>query len=176
MIISKTEINILDSTVIIYGVTHNTISSSELVNRLNNYNFDIILYEEHVTDGYNPNKVTEHKAIEKYRLSENCIVQSMDIPSNTETVKSLIDVYPCRPPTIKEENLLSEKGIQTYLDRFSAKKPFLYIVCMLLRNYCMAMKILWETGQNNKLCAVTGVTHVHGENGLIQLINCLVEN
>jgi hypothetical protein len=171
MLVDTTEVTIHNTKVVFFGTVHSIDNTRKLRTQLRKYDIDVILYEEHITDGFAPESVPEHRAINRVK-NQDLSVRSMDVSANSSLIDELRDVYPSHPPHIRVEYLESKTSIKAYLDAFAEIYPFVFAITVLLRNYCMMREIQKEITESTHNCigVVVGVAHIFGRYGLIQLL------
>jgi hypothetical protein len=163
----------LNCSLSLYGVTH-TFDRIEnmLKHELNKYTFDTILHEEHIKNGFDPQNVTEHRAIDSYHKHHPATsVRSMDVPNNSKHLDSLADVMVDLAndlPKTSHEELNDEDGMIKYNGRYEADVPQLYSFAQEFRNDFMAAEIIKEAQKDmvGHIAIVVGMSHLFGSNSI----------
>jgi hypothetical protein len=163
----------LDCTITFFGVTHTSNSLEEtLIKEMEKYNFNSILFEEHIQNGFDPSNVSEHQAIKRYASNRDINIRSMDIPKNSNHIDCLSNVMSELADNmikVKNGELTSEDGMIKFNGRYEAEEPELYSFAHQLRNDRMSVEIIEEARSSNinKIGIVVGKSHIFGSDSII---------
>lgn len=163
----------LDCSITFFGVTHKSDSlNDQLKDNLDNYEFDSVLYEEHIRNGFDAVNVPEHQAIERYAEEIDTNIRSMDIPENSKEIDSLAEVMSNLADSmikIKNKELITEDGMIEFNGRYESEKPELYSFAHQLRNDKMSIEIIKEARRPkvDRIGVVVGKSHIFGSDSIV---------
>lgn len=173
----------LDCSVSFFGVVHTSSQLEEILSEdMSRYDFDSVLYEEHISNGFDPDSVVEHDVIREYvRQNPDVSVRSMDVPRNSEHIESLGDVMTdlaSDMPNLKNEELTSENGMVEFTGRYEAQFPQLYTFAHAFRNDKMSIEIINEAEKKdvNHIAVVVGKTHIFGSDSIMNKMDQNMDN
>lgn len=168
----------LDCSVSFFGVVHTSDKLEQILyDDMSSYKFDSILFEEHISNGFDPDSVDEHAVIEKYIDEDPSVdVRSMDVPSNSDHIESLGEVMKdlaSEMPSLRNGELTSENGMVEFTGRYEAEYPQLYTFAHAFRNDRMSIEIINEAKKENvtHIAVVVGKTHIFGSDSIMNKLD-----
>lgn len=176
-------IRINETSVLFIGVAHGI----DLVERsvykvLDDFKPNSVLYEEHMYDGFSPERVEEHAAIDRYtEVNIDPEARSMDVPENSKYVDCLgdvVDEMDGEIPGIQVDSLSSADDIATYNGMLESEHASLFSFTFGLRNQKMAREIMNESvdSEFERVACVVGQCHLFGSTSIRSRISNIVED
>lgn len=155
------------------GVVHDLPESQDLIYKImEKVDPDIILYEEHLYNRFDPDEVQEHEVILEYAENNNDVTyRSMDIPEHSDRVDCIGEVVEDiadNIPKVPIDALSDEEGMIRYNAMFESNYPELYSFMIDLRNEVMA-RVIYNHIENNpddNILCVVGQCHLFGNDSL----------
>jgi hypothetical protein len=173
----------LDCSVSFFGVVHTSDElEAMLSDDMSNYKFDSILFEEHISNGFDPTNVSEHRVIREYANNNPSVnVRSMDVPMNSEHIDSLSEVMTdlsSEMPNLRTGELTSENGMVEFTGRYEAQHPRLYTFAHAFRNDRMSIEIINEARKQNvrHISVIVGKTHIFGSDSIMNKLDQNLNN
>lgn len=172
-----------ETSVLFIGVAHGIDFVERSVYKvLDDFKPESVLYEEHMYDGFSPENVEEHAAIDKYtELNIDSEARSMDVPANSEHVDCLgdiVDEMDGEIPGIRVDSLSNNDDIARYNGMLESEHASLFSFTFGLRNQRMAREVMNESvdSEFERVACVVGQCHLFGSTSIRSRISNIVED